>query len=67
MLLGKCCHDLDWLSYLVDRPAVRVSSFGSLTHFTAANKPPGAGSRCLDCGVEGRLPVLGPANLSRPR
>ena len=56
MLLGKCCHDLDWLSYLVDRPAIRVSSFGSLTHFTAANKPPGAGSRCLDCAVEADCP-----------
>ena len=56
MLLAKCCHDLDWLSFVVDRPALRVSSFGSLNHFTAANKPAGAGSRCLDCAVEPDCP-----------
>ena len=56
MLMAKCCHDVDWLSFVVDRPAVRVSSFGSLTHFTAANKPAGAGSRCLDCAVEPDCP-----------
>ena len=56
MLMAKCCHDVDWLSFVVGRPAVRVSSFGSLTHFTAANKPAGAGSRCLDCAVEPDCP-----------
>jgi predicted dehydrogenase len=56
MLMAKCCHDVDWLSYVVNRPAVRVSSFGSLTHFTAANKPAGAGSTCLDCAVEPDCP-----------
>jgi predicted dehydrogenase len=56
MLLAKCCHDVDWLSFVVDRPAVRVSSFGSLTHFVPANKPAGAGSRCLDCTVEPECP-----------
>jgi hypothetical protein len=59
MLMAKCCHDVDWSSYLVDRPAVRVSSFGSLTHFTAANKPAGAGSNCLDCAVERDCPYSG--------
>ena len=56
MLMAKCCHDVDWLSYIVDRPARRVSSFGSLTHFTAANKPAGAAARCLDCAVERQCP-----------
>src|SRR5690349_12518075 len=32
MLLAKSCHDIDWLRYLVGRPCVQVSSFGSLTH-----------------------------------
>ena len=64
MLMAKCCHDVDWLSYIVDRPARRVSSFGSLTHFTAANKPAGAGALP---GLRGRsrLPVLGAADLPR--
>jgi len=56
MLLAKCCHDVDWLSYIVDRPARRVSSFGSLSHFTPANKPEGAADRCLDCAVEPDCP-----------
>ena len=28
MLLAKCCHDLDWLSFLVGRRCAAVSSFG---------------------------------------
>ena len=56
MLMAKCCHDVDWLAYVVGRPATRVSSFGSLSHFTAANKPAGAGHRCLDCAVERECP-----------
>jgi predicted dehydrogenase len=56
MLLAKCCHDVDWLSHVVGRPAVRVSSFGSLSHFTPANKPAGAGDRCLECAVEPDCP-----------
>lgn len=56
LLMAKCCHDVDWLSYVIDRPARRVSSFGSLSHFTPQNKPAGAGSRCLDCAVEPDCP-----------
>jgi predicted dehydrogenase len=52
MLLAKSCHDLDWLQYVLGRPPLRVSSFGSLTHFTAANRPEGAADRCVVCPVE---------------
>ena len=55
-LLTKCCHDLDWLRYLVGRPAVRVSSAGGLHEFTAANRPAGAADRCVDCAVEPDCP-----------
>ena len=55
-LLTKCCHDLDWLRYVVGRPAVAVSSRGGLRHFTAANRPSGAADRCLDCAVEPDCP-----------
>jgi predicted dehydrogenase len=55
-LLTKCCHDLDWLRHIVGRPAVSVSSRGGLHHFTAANRPPGAADRCLDCAVEPECP-----------
>ena len=52
MLLTKSCHDIDWLSYIVGSPAKRVSSFGSRSLFTAANKPAGATDRCTTCPVE---------------
>lgn len=52
MLLAKSCHDLDWLRHIVGAPIERVSSFGSLSHFTPAHRPPGAADRCLDCAVE---------------
>ena len=55
-VLTKCCHDFDWLRYIVGRPAITVSSQGGLHHFTAANRPPGAADRCLDCSVEPTCP-----------
>ena len=56
MLMAKSCHDLDWLQYVLGRAPLRVSSFGSLTHFTAANRPPGAADRCVACSVEPDCP-----------
>jgi predicted dehydrogenase len=46
MIIAKSCHDLDIISWLVDKPCARVSSFGSLRHFTPANRPAGAPARC---------------------
>lgn len=51
-LLAKCCHDLDWLTFLVGRPCLAVSSFGGLAHFRADQRPAGAGDRCLACRLE---------------
>ena len=55
-ILTKCCHDLDWLRYIVGRPALRVWSTGGLRYFTPANRPAGAADRCLDCDVEPDCP-----------
>jgi len=52
MLMAKSCHDLDWLQHILGRAPSRVSSFGSLTHFTSASQPAGAGDRCLACPPE---------------
>jgi predicted dehydrogenase len=52
MLLAKACHDVDWLQYVVGRPARRVSSFGGLFHFRPTQAPPGAATRCIECPVE---------------
>jgi predicted dehydrogenase len=56
MLLAKSCHDIDWLLYLAGQPALRVSSFGGLAHFTPESKPAGAGDRCVSCAVEASCP-----------
>ena len=51
-ILAKSCHDLDILYWLSDSKCKVISSFGELTYFKAANKPPNAGDRCLDCPSE---------------
>jgi predicted dehydrogenase len=52
LLLHKCCHDLDFLAWLIASQCSRVSSFGSLTYFSPANAPAGSGERCLqDCQI----------------
>jgi predicted dehydrogenase len=56
MLMAKSCHDLDWLHYVLGQSASRVSSFGALSHFTAANRPAQAADRCVDCAVEAACP-----------
>jgi predicted dehydrogenase len=48
MLLAKSCHDLDYLSYLIDRPCLAVNSFGHLSYFRPENAPAGATDRCTD-------------------
>jgi predicted dehydrogenase len=48
MILAKCCHDMDILYWLLDRPVVKLSSFGALTHFRPEQAPPGAPDRCTD-------------------
>ena len=54
MILAKSCHDLDLISWLIDRPCRKVSSFGGLTHFHATQAPLGAPARCTDgCPVAG--------------
>jgi predicted dehydrogenase len=57
MILAKCCHDLDVLSWIIDRPVKRVQSFGSLMHFASVNAPAGATARCTDgCPVAESCP-----------
>ncbi|GAB3976411.1 Gfo/Idh/MocA family oxidoreductase [Actinoallomurus acanthiterrae] len=51
-LLAKSCHDIDWLGFIIGRPATRVSSFGGLRHFRSSQRPAHATDRCLDCPVE---------------
>lgn len=48
MILAKSCHDMDIMLWLAGKDCVRLSSFGSLTHFRSENAPEGAPQRCLD-------------------
>ncbi len=52
MLLAKCCHDVDWLRYVMGQPCRQVQSFGTLKHFRPECAPKGAAARCLDCPAE---------------
>lgn len=56
LLMAKCCHDLDWLGYVIGSRPWRVASFGRLSHFRAERRPAGAADRCLDCAVEPGCP-----------
>ncbi|HET8910301.1 MAG TPA: Gfo/Idh/MocA family oxidoreductase [Ktedonobacteraceae bacterium] len=61
MILAKSCHDMDILHWLAGADCLNLSSFGSLTHFTAANAPSGAPNRCLDgCPAEASCQYYAP-------
>ncbi|KAJ7306467.1 hypothetical protein JRQ81_009821 [Phrynocephalus forsythii] len=56
-LLAKSCHDVDLINFWMGgKRCLKVSSFGSLSHFTQQHKPEGAAQRCLDCPVEQTCP-----------
>lgn len=47
MILAKCSHDLDILTWNLG-PCTRLNSFGSLSHFRTENAPARAPERCTD-------------------
>jgi len=59
LLLHKCCHDIDYINWLIKEPCLRVSSFGSLKYFTPLNAPAGSTYRCIDkCAVKDTCPYF---------
>ena len=48
MILAKCCHDMDMILWLTGKKCEKVTSFGHLSHYNAANKPEGAPERCAE-------------------
>ena len=52
MILAKCCHDMDILTWLAGKNCKKLSSFGSLRYFKAENCPQGAAERCKDCSLD---------------
>src|SRR5437899_2022009 len=60
MILTKCCHDLDLLVWLFGA-CERLSSFGSLTHFTHDAVGPEIPQRCTDgCPIADACPYFAP-------
>lgn len=49
MIVAKCCHDVDILSWFFGEKCAAVSSFGSLSVFNEAHAPEGSAERCVDC------------------
>lgn len=49
IILAKCCHDLDLLSYFVGSRCKDVYSVGGVRYFNRENQPQGAAERCFDC------------------
>ncbi len=61
MILTKCCHDLDLLVWILGRHCERLSSFGSLTHFTSDRVGPEIPARCTDgCPIADECPYYAP-------
>ncbi|MBN1623187.1 MAG: Gfo/Idh/MocA family oxidoreductase [Clostridia bacterium] len=55
IMMSKCCHDLDIITWMKSGIApVYVSSFGGLFNFIEENAPEGSGKNCLtDCRIAG--------------
>ncbi|MBQ9122090.1 MAG: Gfo/Idh/MocA family oxidoreductase [Lachnospiraceae bacterium] len=51
IIMQKSCHDMDILTWLVDSEAKKISSFGSLAHFTQENAPKNSTDRCSTCPI----------------
>ncbi len=61
MILAKCCHDLDLLTWFLGEPCAQLSSMGGLRHFRPENAPYGAPSRCTDgCPAAKDCPFYAP-------
>ncbi len=61
MILAKCCHDFDILTWMLGRRCQQLSSVGNLIHFRQENSPEGAPEYCLDgCPAAGSCPYYAP-------
>ncbi|MBO5643130.1 MAG: Gfo/Idh/MocA family oxidoreductase [Kiritimatiellae bacterium] len=50
VILAKCSHDFDLFAWwLAGKKCLKVTSFGSLSHFVPENRPQGAAERCSQC------------------
>ncbi len=72
MIVAKCCHDFDILTWNLDSPVASLTSNGSLLEFKPDRSPVGATERCTspcpvtDCPYDARRIYLDPANSGWP-
>ena len=52
----KCCHDVDFVLWLIGDDVESVSSVKGTRIFTEADAPEGAAGRCINCGIEQNCP-----------
>ena len=69
MLLAKCCHDMDMITWLLGSSCKNVHSFGNLTFFKKENAPKGAPAYCMaGCAHRDDCPYYAPRfYLEHPR
>ena len=48
LIVAKSCHDMDLLTYLIQRKCISISSYGGNDFFIPDNAPEGAPLRCTD-------------------
>ncbi len=61
MILAKCCHDLDFLYWILGELVSSLSSTGNLRHFRPENAPADAPLRCTDgCPTAATCPFYAP-------
>jgi predicted dehydrogenase len=51
MIVAKCVHDFDILTWNLPSPVARLTSYGSLFEFIPERAPLGSTARCLDCSI----------------
>lgn len=57
IILGKSCHDLDILRWMIGKPCTSIAAYGNLKWFKEANAPAGSTARCTDgCEHESKCP-----------
>lgn len=56
LLTSKCCHDIDFITWITHGRCSKISSFGSLLWFRSENAPEGASEYCVDCVAEPKCP-----------
>jgi predicted dehydrogenase len=52
MIMAKCCHDMDILSWITGKKCKSIYSQGFLTFFKEENAPKNSSDRCVTCEVE---------------